>query len=252
MSGLQEAEKVLQRNMKKKGDAARQLMVSKDEEIKALATELNSLREAIQSEKLRMEREKEQAAVSSAAAAQEKNTLRPPSSPVPGPVTDAALAAMTPVPLGSISLDVVDLATPAPPSMLTTSAPSLAARPMVESTAQKTVAMRQLQNQVVLLISENQALKSRLQMGNITTSEAGPQFLTSLEREQYLRQAFYGLFRAKQGIEMQNLARVMCAILGLNEQQRGEVLERCEVLGTVNMAQSTFADLGGTISSLFA
>jgi hypothetical protein len=124
----------------------------------------------------------------------------------------------------------------------------------------RNAALRLMQSQIALLASENQALKTRL-LGAGTNvvgavSSADPSLLTSLEREQYMRQAFCALFRANEGIEMQNLARVMCAILGLNDQQQGEVLARCETFGAVTMAQSAVTSLGSSlqqqINSLFA
>lgn len=259
MSGLsaqltesQERERVLQKDMKKKGDLARQLLAAKDDEMRALNDQLVAMREAAARQK--EEREKET----------ERDRLHVPASPVPGPVTGAALAAMTPVPLGlgSASLEIIELtSTPAFASVGGGTAHGAgglgtAMRPSMGADAQSrnTAALRMMQNQVALLASENQALKSRL-LGNGDLSSSAP-ILTNLEREQYLRQAFCALFRAKEGVEMQNLARVMCAILGLNEAQQGEVLERCEVLGTVNAAQSAVTNLSTSlqqqISSLFA
>ena len=267
--------------MKKKGDLARQLLAAKEDELRGLGEQLAALRLA---EKQRSE---EQAA---------------PMSPLPGPVTGAALAAMTPVQppaLGSASLEVVDLSSSSSGSIAAPHHSALAQRvsdsgPLAlatsglgglglslgllgtgtgagagagtaqrgprgsaEEQANKSAALRQQQKQIALLMGENQALKMRLQQGAEAGSTGGGSGeLSSLEREQYLRQAFCALFRAKEGIEMQNLARVMCAILGLNEQQQGEVLERCEVLGTVNAAQSAVTDFSASlsqqISSLFA
>eukprot|EP01034_Spumella_vulgaris_P025367 gene25367-31818_t len=48
------------------------------------------------------------------------------------------------------------------------------------------------------------------------------------EREQrltYLKQAFLGFFKAKKGVEMQHLGRVICAILGLTEDEQYTVME---------------------------
>jgi hypothetical protein len=85
-----------------------------------------------------------------------------------------------------------------------------------------------------------------------TTSPEPP--LPGAEREQrllYLRQAFCGFFRAKQGVEMQNLARVMCAILGLSPEERAEVLESIERLVPALVATSTIESLSYNFSSLF-
>jgi len=230
--------------MRKKGDLARTLLAEKEEENKALTAQLALMREA---ERERADRAKEEAAM------KRPPSPHPAASPLPGPVAGAALAAMTPQKLASSSLENIDLATPSlfpvqqQPSGGSLSSMIAAPRALTaaESAAQRHVAIKQMQNQLALLMSENQALKSRLQM------PIGPDNLSSLEREQYLRQAFCALFRAKQGIEMQNLARVMCSILCLNDQEQAQVLEKCEVLGAVNLASNTIADLGGQISSLF-
>lgn len=245
LSEAQEKERALVKDMKKKGDLARALLAEKEEESKTLAAQLSLLREA---ERERAERAREEA---------RKRPPSPPpaSSPLPGPVAGAALAAMTPQKLSSSSMENIDIATPSPfPSPvlqqpsgggLSTMISAPRALTAAESAAQRHIAIKQMQNQLALLMSENQALKSRLQL------PIGPDNLSSLEREQYLRQAFCALFRAKQGIEMQNLARVMCSILCLNDQEQAQVLEKCEVLGAVNLASNTIADLGGQISSLF-
>ena len=246
LSEAQEKERALVKDMKKKGDLARALLAEKEEENRTLAAQLSLLREA---ERERAERAREEA---------KKRPPSPPpaSSPLPGPVAGAALAAMTPQKLSSSSMENIDIATPSspfPPPVqqqpsgggLSTMISAPRALTAAESAAQRHIAIKQMQNQLALLMSENQALKSRLQL------PIGPDNLSSLEREQYLRQAFCALFRAKQGIEMQNLARVMCSILCLNDQEQAQVLEKCEVLGAVNLASNTIADLGGQISSLF-
>ena len=236
--------------MKKKGDLARQLLAAKEDELKMLGEQLVALKEA---EKQWLE-ERETA-----------SRVLPPSSPVPGPVTGAALAAMTPPGLGSASFENVDLNTPANGRLY--GAPTATTMVGLGGTLRhppvgenRNAALRLMQSQIALLASENQALKTRL-LGAGTNvvgavSSADPSLLTSLEREQYMRQAFCALFRANEGIEMQNLARVMCAILGLNEQQQGEVLARCETFGAVTMAQSAVTSLGSSlqqqINSLFA
>ncbi len=75
------------------------------------------------------------------------------------------------------------------------------------------------------------------------------------EREQrliYLRQAFCGFFRAKQGVEMQNLARVMCAILGVAQDEQLAIMESIDRLVPALVATTTFESLSYNFSSLFA
>jgi len=75
------------------------------------------------------------------------------------------------------------------------------------------------------------------------------------EREQrlmYLRQAFCGFFKAKQGMEMQNLARVMCAILGVSEEEQAEILESIERLVPALVATSTLESLSYNLTSFFS
>lgn len=75
------------------------------------------------------------------------------------------------------------------------------------------------------------------------------------EREQrliYLRQAFCGFFRAKQGVEMQNLARVMCAILGVAPDEQSAIMESIDRLVPALVATTTFESLSYNFSSLFA
>lgn len=75
------------------------------------------------------------------------------------------------------------------------------------------------------------------------------------EREQrlmYLRQAFCGFFKAKQGMEMQNLARVMCAILGVSPEDQAEILESIERLVPALVATSTLESLSYNLTSFFS
>lgn len=74
------------------------------------------------------------------------------------------------------------------------------------------------------------------------------------EREQrlmYLRQAFCGFFKAKQGVEMQNLARVMCAILGVSPEEQATILESIDRMGPALVATTTLESLSYNFSSLF-
>lgn len=75
------------------------------------------------------------------------------------------------------------------------------------------------------------------------------------EREQrllYLRQAFCGFFRAKQGVEMQNLARVMCAILGVDDAEQAVIMESIARLVPALVATTTLETLSYNFSSLFS
>jgi len=75
------------------------------------------------------------------------------------------------------------------------------------------------------------------------------------EREQrliYLRQAFCGFFRAKQGVEMQNLARVMCAILGVEPSEQTIIMESIDRLVPALVATTTLESLSYNFSSLFS
>lgn len=75
------------------------------------------------------------------------------------------------------------------------------------------------------------------------------------EREQrliYLRQAFCGFFRAKQGVEMQNLARVMCAILGVGQDEQLVIMESIARLVPALVATTTLESLSYNFSSLFS
>lgn len=95
-------------------------------------------------------------------------------------------------------------------------------------------------------------------------SSAGPPAVEGLaqednwesgEREQrliYLRQAFCGFFRAKQGLEMQNLARVMCAILAVDAEEQSAIMESIERLVPALVATSTIESLSYNFSSLFS
>eukprot|EP00601_Ochromonadales_sp_CCMP2298_P017928 CAMPEP_0173222944 /NCGR_PEP_ID=MMETSP1142-20121109/3523_1 /TAXON_ID=483371 /ORGANISM="non described non described, Strain CCMP2298" /LENGTH=137 /DNA_ID=CAMNT_0014151073 /DNA_START=18 /DNA_END=431 /DNA_ORIENTATION=+ len=67
----------------------------------------------------------------------------------------------------------------------------------------------------------------------------------------YLRQAFVAFFRAKQGVEMQNLARVICAILGIVEEQ-AQIMESIARLSTALVATSTLESLSYNFSNLFS
>ena len=269
--------------MKKKGDLARQLLQAKDDEVAQVAAKLRAAQQELQElrdrDRDRSREAAERAAVTASRDRENQNQLQHtegPASPAPGFVTRAALEVLTPATnqnrLASASLESIELGTPLPGAGPGTAAGAAQAshamqtRPLSEMGrgagvgAAAGMAIKQMQSQVSLLISENQALKSRLQAEQSSRDTGRPgdktELLSNLEREQYLRQAFYGLFKAKQGLEMQNLARVMCAILGLSEAQQGEVMERCEVLGTVNLAQSAFETIGKDIqdnlSSLFA
>jgi hypothetical protein len=75
------------------------------------------------------------------------------------------------------------------------------------------------------------------------------------EREQrltYLKQAFLGFFKAKQGVEMQHLGRVICAILGLSEEEQYTIMEGILKLTPAVQVTSTFESMAGSFSSIFS
>ena len=74
------------------------------------------------------------------------------------------------------------------------------------------------------------------------------------EREQrllYLRQAFCRFFKAKAGVEMENLGRVICAILGLSESEQQVVMESISKMAPAVVVTSTFDSITSTFESLF-
>lgn len=75
-----------------------------------------------------------------------------------------------------------------------------------------------------------------------------------MEREQriiYLKQAFCAFFRAKQGVEMENLGRVICAILGLTPDEQTMVMENISKWSSAVMATSTIETITYNFTSLF-
>ena len=74
------------------------------------------------------------------------------------------------------------------------------------------------------------------------------------EREQrliYLRQAFCGFFKAKHGVEMQHLGRVICAILGVDEEEQNNIMASIAKLTPAVVATTTFEAFSQNITSLF-
>ena len=75
------------------------------------------------------------------------------------------------------------------------------------------------------------------------------------EREQkiiYLKQAFCGFFKAKHAVEMEHLGRVICAILGLSNEEQMSVMEGIESLAPIRSASTTFEAFTSNFTSLFA
>ena len=107
--------------------------------------------------------------------------------------------------------------------------------------------------------SQNQNHAQALSAGMLEYAEDHMQDITLTEEEDereqrliYLRQAFCGFFRAKQGVEMQNLARVMCAILGVAPDEQSAIMESIDRLVPALVATTTFESLSYNFSSLFA
>lgn len=75
------------------------------------------------------------------------------------------------------------------------------------------------------------------------------------EREQrllYLRQAFCRFFKAQAGVEMENLGRVICAILGLTEDEKTMVMESISKIAPAVAVSSTFDSVTSAFENLFA
>ena len=107
--------------------------------------------------------------------------------------------------------------------------------------------------------SQNQNHTHALSAGMLEYADDHMQDITLTEEEDereqrliYLRQAFCGFFRAKQGVEMQNLARVMCAILGVAPDEQSAIMESIDRLVPALVATTTFESLSYNFSSLFA
>lgn len=75
-----------------------------------------------------------------------------------------------------------------------------------------------------------------------------------LEREQklvYLKQAFCGLFKAKQPIEMQHLGRVICAILDVSTEEQNQIMDSIAKLSPAVVTSTTIESLSQSIASIF-
>jgi hypothetical protein len=116
---------------------------------------------------------------------------------------------------------------------------------------------RSLEHTVRLVQTELAVHKAR-HSESITSggsSEGSSHSIATSEREQrilYLRQAFCGFFKAKQGVEMQHLGRVICAILGLTAEETATVKEAIEKMTPAVVATSTLESFTSNFSSLFS
>ncbi len=75
------------------------------------------------------------------------------------------------------------------------------------------------------------------------------------EREQrllYLRQAFCRFFKAKAGVEMENLGRVICAILGLSDDEHTMVMDSISKIAPAVVVSSTFDSINSVFDNLFS
>lgn len=72
------------------------------------------------------------------------------------------------------------------------------------------------------------------------------------QRIQYLRQAVYGFFIAKNAVEMDRLGRVMCMILGLSMEEQAQVMDTISKISPAVFARSTINSWGSTFSTLFS
>lgn len=74
------------------------------------------------------------------------------------------------------------------------------------------------------------------------------------EREQrlvYLKQAFCGFFKAKHTVEMQHLARVICAILGVSVEEQEVIMENIIKLSPAVVATSTLEMFSQQFANIF-
>lgn len=74
------------------------------------------------------------------------------------------------------------------------------------------------------------------------------------EREQrliYLRQAFVGFVKAKHNSEMQNLGRVICAILALSPAEEASIMESISTIAPAVVASTTFGTLTSSFTNIF-
>ena len=67
----------------------------------------------------------------------------------------------------------------------------------------------------------------------------------------YLKQAFCGFFQAKQAVEMENLGRVICAILEANPDEKHAIMDGIATITPLKTATSTLESFTSTFSSLF-
>lgn len=75
------------------------------------------------------------------------------------------------------------------------------------------------------------------------------------EREQrliYLKQAFTSFLKAKNAIEMENLGRVICAILGVTIEEENSIMENILKLTPAVVATSTFDSFSQSFASIFS
>jgi DNA repair exonuclease SbcCD ATPase subunit len=68
----------------------------------------------------------------------------------------------------------------------------------------------------------------------------------------YLKQAFSGFFRAKNPVEMQHLGRVICAILGVDIEEQGMIMEGITKLSPAVVATTTIDSITQQIASIFS
>lgn len=95
--------------------------------------------------------------------------------------------------------------------------------------------------------SPSHSHKGSIDIGQIAVDDA--------EREQrmvYLRQAFCGFFKAKQTVEMQHLARVICAILGVSVEEEATIMEGIIKLSPAVVATSTIEMFSQQFASIFS
>ncbi len=94
--------------------------------------------------------------------------------------------------------------------------------------------------------SEPSALKS----GMLAHRSVDDSATAASEREQYLRQAFYALFKAEAGQDMQHMCRAICAILQLSPHQCREISAKVDILAAAVAQHNTLSSISSNLSGV--
>ncbi len=71
------------------------------------------------------------------------------------------------------------------------------------------------------------------------------------DKQEYLRKAFIGFFRAKKEVEMQHLGRVICAILCLSVEEQDQVMRGIGLMTPSINLNSTIESLTSNFAGMF-